>query len=69
MKLKHEQRETNLIYWEWDKVIDLVSKDEVTYDSSEEDEDWSVTMKYQDYVRAITFDILPDDEIYYQPYN
>ncbi|GJZ23894.1 hypothetical protein Tco_0561353, partial [Tanacetum coccineum] len=47
MKLKHEQRETNLIYWEWDKVIDLVSKDEVTYDSSEEDEDWSVTMKYQ----------------------
>ncbi|GJT64271.1 putative zinc finger CCCH domain-containing protein 17-like protein [Tanacetum coccineum] len=61
--------ETNLIYWEWDKVIDLVSGDEVTYDSSEEDEDWSVTMKYQDYVRGITSDILPDDEIYYQPYN
>nr|GEX15229.1 hypothetical protein [Tanacetum cinerariifolium] len=54
---------------EWNKVIDLVPEDEVTYDSLEEDEDWSVTMKYQDYVRAITSDILPDDEIYYQPYN
>nr|GEW69298.1 RNA-directed DNA polymerase, eukaryota, reverse transcriptase zinc-binding domain protein [Tanacetum cinerariifolium] len=43
MKLKHEQRETNLIYWEWDKVIDLVSEDE-----AKEDEDWSITMKYQE---------------------